>query len=160
METRHARSFTLMCNLQLPLEPQLLSARASPEAILTVSCKCLCLTVWPKWCLYKKASWECHHSDHSLTRGSNTSCGDLMTWGLWKRLSKWLRRKEVVFSGFPVRLLLTCQIESLKHINLWQKISQTHRFIGSRSSWREFRRDLDVMLYRYRDGTNYLLLES
>lgn len=36
------------------------------------------------------------------------------------------------------------------------KISQTDHFIGSRLSWRDFRRDLDLMRYRYQDGMNYL----
>ncbi len=40
------------------------------------------------------------------------------------------------------------------------KISQTDHFIGSRLSWRDFRGDLDLMRFRYGDGTNYLLLES
>lgn len=54
-----------------------------------------------------------------------------------------------------------CLLPAVSQINQsLAKISQTDHFIGSTLSWRDFKKDLDLMRYRYRDGTNYLVLES
>lgn len=61
-------SFTLICNFLLPHEPQLCT-HFTRSHFDSVSCECLCLTVWLRGCLYKKVSWEHHSLYQSLIRG-------------------------------------------------------------------------------------------
>lgn len=96
-----SRSFTLICNLAIPMEAQRCT-RFTRSHFDCASWKCLCLTVRLKGCLHEKGLMR---ASPFISR-SDTRLGDLMWWhnGLWLNVYGQLNvckdRREVLAGNF------------------------------------------------------------